>query len=141
MVKRVYHTWDQWECYPAGFYDPKPPRGMTVPECKTAYRNFLADLTRFSKALDRVLAEWPNSSEHYLSNERMNRIAWLGQASMCIETRVSKFFCGGYFLLPEGKREAADLCALEALNKWLATRREAPLTLQEAASKTQADLY
>lgn len=140
-MERVYHTWDKWECYPAGFYNPRPPKGMTIDECKAAYRDFLADTHRFSAACWRVINEWPISSEHYLSNERMNRIAWLGQSSMCIETGISKFFCGGYFLLDEVQRKEADETALIYLNKWLTARGEKALTSEEAASKTQADLY
>ena len=141
-MKRIYHTWEKWECYPAGFYSPKPPvKNMTTDECKHMYAQFLSDTHRFSRALYRVITEWPNSCEHYLSNERMNRIAWLGQASMCIETGVSKFFCGGYFLLSDDEQRIADETALIYLNKWLETRGEPKMTMQEAASKTQADLY
>ena len=141
-MERIYHTWDKWECYPAGFYETKPPRkGMTTDECKEAYADFLSNTERFSNALARVLTEWPNSCEHYLTNERMNRIAWLGQAAMCIETRVSKFFCGGYFKLTEEQRLEADKTALVYLNKWLVANGHATLTLEQAASKTQADLY
>lgn len=140
-MNRVYHTWDAWECYPAGFYNPRPPKGVTIDEAKEMYRDFLADVSRFSAAMWRVMNEWPNSSEHYLTNERMNRIAWLGQSAMCIETGISKFFCGGYFLLPEEQRKIADETALIYLNKFLEARGEPPLTMEEAASKTQADLY
>ena len=63
------------------------------------------------------------------------------QASMCLETGVSKFFCGGYFLLSEDVRRSADETALIYLNKWLQTNGHKSLTMQEAASKTQADLY
>lgn len=141
-MKRIYHTWDKWECYPAGFYEPRPPqKGMTSDECKLMYAQFLRDKDRFSAALDRVIMEWPNSCEHYLTNERMNRIAWLGQAAMCVATRVSKFFYGGYFLLSEEEQRQADLTALASLNKWLLARGHKELTIEEAASKTQADLY
>lgn len=141
-MERVYHTWDKWECYPAGFYETKPPRkGMNIEECKALYAEFLRDTPRFAKALQYILAYWKNSCEHYLSNERMNRIAWLGQAAMCFETRVSKFFCGGYFQLSDDEQKQADLTALDALNQWLRGRGEAELTLEQAASKTQADLY
>lgn len=141
-MERIYHTWDKWECYPAGFYNPKPPsKKLTIDGCKHLYADFLMDDRRFSDALERVLSEWPNSCEHYLSNERMNRIAWLGQAAMCIETGVSKFFCGGYFLLSEDAQARADAVALNALNKWLNGRGEPELSMEEAASKTQADLY
>lgn len=140
-MDRIYHTWDQWECYPAGFYETRPPKGMTIDETKQAYADFLSDTHRFSAALLRVITEWVNSCEHYLSNERMNRIAWLGQASMCIETGISKFFCGGYFLLSQEQQKIADETALIYLNKWLVARGEPALTMEEAASKTQADLY
>lgn len=141
MVERIYHTWDKWECYPAGFYDPKPPKGMTVEECKAAYCEFLLDYTRFGNAALRLIKEWPNSCEHYLTNERMNRIAWIGQAAMCLETGISKFFCGGYFQMSQENRDYADFVALCALNMWLAINGHARLTSEEAKSKTQADLY
>jgi len=141
-VNRIYHTWDKWECYPAGFYETKPPsKDMTIVDCKQAYADFLADTKRFECALDGVRLHWPNSCEHYLTNERMNRIAWLGQAAMCYETRVPSAFCGGYFLLDEAQQRLADLSALSALNKWLFARGEAEVSLEEAASKTQANLY
>lgn len=141
-MQRIYHTWEKWECYPAGFYNNKPPgKGMTTDDCKRMYADFLRDVSRFSAALYRVITEWKYSCEHYLTNERMNRIAWLGQASMCLETGVSKFFCGGYFLLSENEQRIADETALVYLNKWLENNGHSALAMQEAASKTQADLY
>lgn len=141
-VERIYRTWDEWECYPAGFYDPKPPKGMTMEDARQQYAMFLKDTARFSRALYRVITEWPMSCEHYLSNEKMNRIAWLGQASMCIETGISKFFCGGYFLLSEDEQKIADETALIYLNKWMVRHNEPAFEkLEDAASKSQADLY
>jgi hypothetical protein len=142
-VERVYHTWEKWECYPAGFYCPKPPRkDMTTDDCKAAYAAFLRDIPRFETAMKRVVSTWPFSCEHYLTNERMNRIAWMGQAAMCAETGVSKFFCGGYFLLSDDEKRAADETALRGINWWLAANGYPEIaTLEEAASKTQADLY
>lgn len=140
-MKRIFHTWDKWECYPAGLYENKPPAPMTDDEARATYREFLSDLPRFRAALARVITEWPNSCEHYLSNERMNRIAWLGQASLCIEEGIPAQFRGGYNLLTEDEKRAADLAALDALNEWLTARGEGPLTLETAASKTEMDLY
>jgi hypothetical protein len=115
---------------------------MTTDDCKTSYAHFLRDIPRFEHAMTGVVRDWPFSCEHYLTNERMNRIAWMGQAAMCWETGVSKFFCGGYFLLSEDERLAADQAALRGINLWmLANGHPAIPTLEEAASKTQADLY
>lgn len=140
-MTRIFHTWDEWECYPAGFYENRPPQGMTPKQATDEYAVFLRDLPRFERALRRVITEWVNSCEHYLTNENMNRIAWLGQASLCIETGIPAAFRGGFGKLSKAEQEAANLMALKYLNVWLAGRGENELTLETAASKTQADLY
>lgn len=139
-IKRIYHTWDKWECYPAGFYENSKP-GMTKDECENEYKNFLSNITRFENALQRVIAEWKNSCEHYLTNEKMNRIAWLGQASLCIESGIPSCFRSGYFLLTKEQRQAADLKALEYLNKWLSENGYQETTLEGAGVNAQANIY
>lgn len=141
-MERIYHTWDEWECYPAGLYETLPPReGMTAQECRDAYTEFLRDLDRFRIGLEGMLTEWPNSTEHYLTNIRMNRIAWLGQAAMCHQTRVPRAFRAGFMQLTTEEQAAANELALEYLNKFLVGRGEAELTMETAQSKTEADLY
>ena len=141
-MKRVFHTWEKWECYPAGLYEDLPPAGMTAKEATHAYRDFLRNIPCFEAALERVLAEWPRSCEHYLSNETMNRVAWLGQASMCIATRVPAAFRSGFNLLSKEDQRSADETALAALNRWLVAHGEPKLpSLEAAASKTVANLY
>jgi ParB-like chromosome segregation protein Spo0J len=138
---RVFHEWHLWECYPAGFYGDKPPKGMSTDDCQEKYREFLADIPRFDKALKRVISEWKLSCEHYLTNEKMNRIAWLGQASLCIETGIPSRFCGGYNLLTDEQKEAADRKALEYLNIWLEKNGRHALDWESAQSKTSANIY
>ncbi|MCC6526008.1 MAG: hypothetical protein IT373_25400 [Polyangiaceae bacterium] len=140
-MRRVYHTWDKWECYPAGFYENAPPNGIAPSVAPAMYRDFLRDTPRFEAALSRVIAEWPNSCEHYLSNENMNRIAWLGQAAMCIATRVPAVFRGGFNLLSASEKIAANEAALRALNAWLRSRGEPELDMDAAQSKTEMNLY
>lgn len=138
---RVLHTWDKWECYPAGFYENHAPRGMSKDEAEETYRAMLADIPAFESALGRVILEWTNSCEHYLTNDRMNRIAWLGQASLCVAHGVPSTFRGGYNLLTEAQQIAADEAALRALNLWRAMHEQPALTMDEAQSKTEANLY
>lgn len=140
-MNRIYHTWDKWECYPAGFYEVHPPDGMEVMQCEIAYRDFLINTDLFGEILEKVISEWKNSCEHYLTNENMNRIAWLGQAAMCYHSKIPSRFRGGYNLLTDEQKLAADLKALEYLNKWLEKNGGEPLTLDAAQSKTQVNLY
>ena len=60
--------------------------------------------------MERVVKEWPVSCEHFLTKHGMNRIAWLGQASMCIETGIPRFFRGGFNLMTqEGTHDGSAL--------------------------------
>ena len=138
---RIFHEWSDWECFPAGFYNDKPVNGLTVEECEESYREFLSNIPRFNKAMGRVLKEWPISCEHYLSNDKMNRIAWLGQASMCIETGIPSRFCGGYNLLTDDQKQIADEAALHFLNLWGMINGRDVLTSDTVKSKTKANIY
>jgi len=142
-MERIYHTWDKWECYRAGFFENRPEnRKLSEAECKHMYAKFLRDIPRFEAAMAGVLRDWPNSCEQWLSNERMNRIAWLGQSAMCFDTGIPAAFCGGYNQLSAQEQNAADLAALKYLNIWLESRGELSLpTLKDAARKTQPEMY
>lgn len=137
---RILHTFEKWECYKAGFYENKVT-GMTKEECEDVYKDMLRDTDAFSGALDRVISEWKLSCEHYLTNEKMNRIAWLGQASLCIAHGIPSIYRGGFNLLTEEEQKTANETALIYLNKWMIANNRPELTMEEAASKTEADIY
>lgn len=139
---RVFHTYESWECYKAGFYATVAPGGMKKDECEEAYRTFLSDTQVFADALSHVIAEWKHSCEHYLTNGAMNRIAWLGQAGMCYATGVPSQFRSGFSLLTPEQQKAANECALEYLNKWLIANGRETITMEQAYSgDRQSDIY
>ena len=45
-MNRIYHTWDKWECYKAGFYENNK-EGMSKKDCELEYKNFLSNLVKF----------------------------------------------------------------------------------------------
>ena len=137
---RIFHTYDKWECQKAGFYQ-NTKDGISKSDGEESYRVFLSDIPRFSAALDGVLAEWKNSCEHYLTNSAMNRVAWLGQAAMCYATGIPAAFRSGFSLLKNEQQDAANQVALTALNKWLANNGREPVTMDEAYSGRQAEIY
>lgn len=115
---RIFHTFEKWECYKSGFYATKKD-GMTKDECESAYATFLSDTKLFEKVLSKVIKEWKNSCEHYLTNKAMNRIAWLGQACLAYQYQIPSKFCGGFSLLSEDEQNEANESALKYLNIWL----------------------
>lgn len=138
-INRIFHTWEKWECYPAGFYEEK--FSLTDQQCKELYCEFLSDLKRFELGLFRVITEWKNSCQHYLTNEKMNRIAWLGQAAACIVHGVPSKHRGGYFLLSQEQRAAADELALKWLNIWLEGNGYEKTDMIGAGVKVHANIY
>ncbi len=138
---RIFHTFDKWECAKAGFYESKPPKGMSAEQCKEAYRDLLADDDAFRAALERVITEWKHSCEHYLTNAAMNRIAWLGQASLCIALGIPSEFRSGFTLLTEEQQRNANQIALEALNKWMVANGRSAVSMEEANPGRQAEIY
>ena len=140
-ANRIFHTYDKWECVKAGFYETKPPKGMTADHCRAYYRELLSDIPEFERILAIVTSKWGNSCEHYLTNSAMNRVAWLGQAALCYKHGIPSEFRGGYGLLTKPQQLAADEAALRALNAWLAMYGLPLAVMAEANPNRQSDIY
>jgi hypothetical protein len=140
-VERIYHTWDKWECYPAGFFEVRAPKGMTEQDCHEMYKELLLDIPEFKRIMILIVSEWPISCEHNLTNDRMNRIAWLGQSALCYKHKIPAKFRGGYHLLSKEAQIAADEAALEIINLWMESKGYELQTPETIKSKTEADLY
>lgn len=138
---RIFHTYENWECYKAGFYATSKD-GWSKSRCEKEYKKFLSDIPLFSQTLDKVITEWVNSCEHYLTNVAMNRVAWLGQAAACYALGIPNTFRGGFYLLSEKQQKEANEAALKALNKWLLAHGRQEVTMEEAYSyDRQSDIY
>lgn len=138
---RILHTWDKWECFKHGFYAERCPDGMTQEEGEEVYRQFLADIEAFDASLSEVTSQWKHSCEHYLTNDRMNRIAWLGQAAIAQARRIPSMCRGGYHRLTQDQKYEADQTALKHLNRWLEENGRHQLMLSDAVGRTEAELY
>lgn len=130
---RIFHSYEKWECHRAGFYASKKA-GFTADQCEQMYADFLSDLDKFEDALIQVITEWKFSCEHYLTNNSMNRIAWLGQASICIHSGVPSKYCAGFNRLTADQQDKANVLALKYLNKWLAANNRPEVEMNEALS-------
>lgn len=137
---RIFHTFDKWECAKAGLY-ASVAQGMKQEEAEKAFAQFFID-GKFESTVNKVIKEWKFSCEHYLTNRAMNRIAWLGQASVCYETGIpSKYSCG-WTRLTEEQQDKNNEIALKALNKWLTANGLHEIEMSEALSEgRQVEIY
>lgn len=139
--ERIFHTYDKWECFKAGFYATTKD-GYTQFQCEREYYLLLSNENEFRKALEGVLSEWKYSCEHYLTNKAMNRIAWLGQAALCYAKNIPAVYRGGFNLLNDEQKETANRIAFEYLNKWLVANNRKEVSFEDALLiDKQAEIY
>lgn len=117
-MTRIFHPYDKWECYRHNFYGGIME--YQKDDTLALYASLLKDLPKFEAALQVIIRDWKYSCEHNLSNEAMNRVAWLGQASCALVYQVPhNVSMGGYNLLSLEEQKAADAMAQKYLNLWL----------------------
>jgi hypothetical protein len=136
-MDRIYHPWDKWECYHSGFWNTTCPNGMKEKEGIEIYRDFLSDVDQFESGLQGVLNNWPYSCEHNLTNESMNRIAWLGQASVAYKKGIPSHCRSGFTKMTEEQQHNANHLALKYLNIWLKSKNYEEATAESCKMKTK----
>ena len=118
-VKRVYRPYTDWECISAGMYDSAACSSTDKHIFMREYALFLGDNDRFQGGIDAVFSDWPASCENFLTDNQINRIAWLGQASACISIGTPCCFCGGFWLLTSSQQHEANSLAHLNIRKWI----------------------
>ncbi len=118
-VSRVYRPYTEWECVAAGMYDSAACSSTDKHVFMQEYALFLGDNNRFQKGIDDVFSEWPVSCENFLTDNQINRIAWLGQASACISIGTPCCFCGGFWMLTLSQQNEANSLAHINIRKWI----------------------
>lgn len=123
-VTRVYHPWNRWEDYPAGFYE-KPSGAVKKQMIDRVIELFSsADLT--TQHMSMVIEKWPFSCEHNFTNNSLNRIAYLGQAACCIYAGIpSTVTMEAWSSVPEDKQKQACDIAESLIVSWLKTHNHA----------------
>lgn len=139
--ERIFHTYDKWEHVGHNFFGNNHPT-LTPLQCQYKYKEFLQDIPEFSSTIQRVMEAWPIACEHNLTNRSMNRIAWIGQISVCYKYNIPAISCSGFSLLTEDEQYAANSTALFYLNKWLRDHGIGEVSMDEACViDRQVELY
>ena len=128
-MERIYHPFWLWEDYKAGFYD------NISGENKKKMIQFVLELfnseelTRLN--MNRVINEWHYSCEHNLTNDSMNKIAYLGQGACCIYKGVpNTITMEAWSLLEKDVQKRSDLIAKEIIDKWIDNQKNKQLCLK-----------
>jgi len=116
-LKRIYHPYNLWEDYKAGFYDNVSGKAKQSKIDKVLEMFNSSKLTE--KYMNKVIDEWVYSCEHNLTNESMNKIAYIGQAACCLYDSIpSTITMECWRLLSDDVQERSNLLALSVIKKW-----------------------
>jgi len=115
--KRIYHHYELWEDHKNGFYNNSSGNEFKQKEKKVI--ELFSDPEKTREYMTRVVNEWKYSCEHNLSNNSMNKIAYLGQAACCLYYNIpNTVTMSTWSKLPEEVRNEADKIAKEVLLIW-----------------------
>jgi hypothetical protein len=115
----------------------------TKDQCEREFADFFLVSGLFEEVSAKVINEWKNSCEHYLTNKCMNRIARMWQASVCYETNIPRKYCWWWMLVDKKYQELNNEVALKAINKWLITNWKSEISMKEAMwwGERQVNIY
>lgn len=116
-MKQVFHPFSKWEDHEHGFYN-NISGGSKTEMIKNVVELF-CNPEETKIYMDRVIKEWPFSCEHNLTNEGMNKIAYLGQAACSLYRGVpSTVTMEAWSKVPKEFQNIADGIASKIINEW-----------------------
>lgn len=116
---RLYNPYTTWEDLKSNFYGGVSTfkKEGVLERCASLLKN----QTRFAAALDTIINSWKHSCEHNLTNEGMNRVAYLGQAACALVHNVPhNVSMSAYNLLSTEEQATANSIAQAYLDTWIA---------------------
>ncbi len=119
---QIFHPWDVWEDYKYDFYNncTGEEKKEKINLCIEMFNNEME--TR--QAMFYVVSNWRKSMEHNLTNNAMNKIAYIGQAACAYYARIpSTVTMEAWSLLDEDVQERANGIAQEALDFWISNNK------------------
>jgi hypothetical protein len=128
-MKRIYHPYWLWEDYKAGFYDNVSGEEKKKLLLKAVEMFNSKELTKLNML--RVVVEWKYSCEHNLTNESLNKIAYIGQGACCLYSKIpSTITMEAWSLLTEEVKNRSNELALFTIKQWETNNKNIQLCLK-----------
>lgn len=116
-MKRIYHPYWLWEDHKAGFYENCSGENKELLILK-GIEMFNCEIKTTENML-RVINEWQYSCEHNLTNESLNKIAYIGQGACCLYSNIpNKVTMEIWNKLEKNVQDRSNKIANNILNIW-----------------------
>jgi len=116
-VERIYHRYENWECWKSGFFNNVSGENKKL-HIENVVKIFSSqELTE--KYMTKVINQWVYSCEHNLSNNQINKIAWLSQAACCLHSKIPcSITMEAWHLVSKENRDKADEIAKRLIEQY-----------------------
>ena len=121
-MKRIYHHYEKWEDFQDGMWRilSKDEEREMLPRAV----EFTGDADLYGSFMMRVIVEWPVACEQNLSNEGINRLAWVGHAATSLAIHCPEYVTRqAWGLLTQRQRDEANSKAQLAVDTWVHQHR------------------
>ena len=89
MIKQIFHHYETWECYKNGMWRKVPPDDQEN-LLKQAIE-FTSDHIKYGKAMIKAVDNWTITLEHNLTDNSINKRAYIGHCAVCIELGIPEY--------------------------------------------------
>lgn len=114
-IKRVYHDCRLWEEVAANMWGEATDRKQALEQAIA----FTADHELYGRYMTRVVNEWPISCENALTDESLNKKAWVGHAAVALALNIPEDITRqAWGFLTDEQRLLANREAARALREW-----------------------
>ena len=116
-MKRIYHHYTLWEEYKYGMW--KTFHGQELDNFLIIAIEFTGNHLLYGYWMKEVIRLWEYSCEHNLSDNSINRQAWIGHAACCLALGCPEHVTRlAWHSLSDNQQILANLQATEAIKEW-----------------------
>lgn len=121
-MKQVFYPYWEWEDYANGFYS-KIEKTQEIEKIHLAV-NLLSNENLFYSVAKEMISKWLKSSEQNLTDDTINKKAWIGQASCCYSSGVPEYLTReAWGQLTETQREKANAVATKVIDEYFEAKK------------------
>ncbi len=114
---QVWTPYWKWECYKSGMWS-KVDKITEAKMFKTAIE-FTGNHTIYGKAMSQVIYKWKNTMKNNLTNQSINRRAFLGHCAVFYKLQIPEYIVrSAWKHLTDEQRRLADIQAENNIKEW-----------------------
>lgn len=121
-MEQICHPYWDWEDYRNGFY-AKLDKSLEPEKIHLAV-NLLSNELLFYSVAKEMLLKWPKSTEQNLTDDSINKRAWIGQSACCYSESVPEYLTReAWGQLTETQREKANSVADKVILEYFEAKK------------------